>query len=249
MHGPQGGFGEEDRYPMATRSQAVTRTLRNGILNGEYAGGMRMNEIDLATSLGVSRTPIRGALSTLAAEGLLDYTPNSGYAVRSYSSKDIAATYEVRIALEALAARLAAERGFSDEERGQMHRVLSESALLVDEHQWTEETRVRWTDLNEQFHQIIHQAADNPYLVALIRKSRDVPIIAHIRFQWFDAEFLTQAHWDHVEIADAIFNRQPARAEALEREHIYRAGRRLVQQWKKVEAKKSEKASRVRPAA
>ena len=66
-----------------------------------YAGGMRMNEIDLATSLGVSRTPIRGALSTLAAEGLLDYTPNSGYAVRSYSSKDIAATYEVRIALEA----------------------------------------------------------------------------------------------------------------------------------------------------
>ena len=234
---------------MATRSQAVTRTLRNSILNGDYPGGMRMNEIDLATTLGVSRTPIRGALSTLAAEGLLDYTPNSGYVVRSYSSKDIAATYEVRIALEALSARLAAEKGLSDEARGQMHRVLTDSASLVDEHQWTEETRARWTELNEQFHAIIHQAADNPYLVSLIRKSREVPIISHIRFQWFDAEFLSQAYWDHIEIADAIFNRQASRAEALQREHVYRAGRRLVQQWKKVESKKTEKPPRVRPAA
>jgi GntR family transcriptional regulator of vanillate catabolism len=234
---------------MATRSQAVTRTLRNGILTGEYAGGSRMNEIDLATSLGVSRTPIRGALSTLAAEGLLEYTPNSGYVVRSYSSKDIAAIYEVRGSLESLAARLAAEKGLSDEARGLMHRVLSDSARLVDEHQWTEDVRAQWTQLNEQFHAIIHQAADNAYLAATIRKSREVPIIAHIKFQWFEAEYMVRAYWDHVEIADAIFNRQASRAEAIEREHIYQAGRRLVQQWKKIEAKKADKVSRVRPAA
>ncbi|MEJ1161321.1 GntR family transcriptional regulator [Prosthecomicrobium sp. N25] len=234
---------------MATRSQAVTRTLRNGVLSGEYPGGARMNEIDLATSLGVSRTPIRGALSTLAAEGLLDYTPNSGYVVRSYSSKDIAAIYEVRCSLESLSARLAAEKGLTDEARGLMHRVLADSAKLVDEHQWTEEIRTQWTQLNEQFHSIIHQAADNAYLGSLIRKSREVPIIAHIKFQWFEAEYLMRAYQDHVEIADAIFNRQASRAEALQREHVYQAGRRLVQQWKKVEAKKIDKVARTRPAA
>lgn len=235
---------------MSTRSQAVTRTLRDGVLNGDYPGGMRMNEIDLATALGVSRTPIRGALSTLAAEGLLDYTPNSGYVVRSYSSKDIAAIYEVRAALESLAARLAAEKGLSDENRGLMHRVLDESAALVEQHTWTDEVRAAWTSHNDRFHAIVHKAADNAYLDAMIKKSREIPILAYIRFHWFDADFMTRSHRDHVEIADAIVNRQVQRAEALQREHIYQAGRLLVQQWRKVESKKVEKVARGRtPAA
>ncbi len=75
---------------MATRGQSVSIQLREGILNGTYAGGQRLNEADLATEFSVSRTPIRAALSALAADGVLEYTPNAGYAVKSFTAGDIA---------------------------------------------------------------------------------------------------------------------------------------------------------------
>ena len=51
---------------MATRAIQIQNKIREGVLNGDFPGGMRMNEVDLATSLGVSRTPVRNALSTLS---------------------------------------------------------------------------------------------------------------------------------------------------------------------------------------
>ncbi len=51
----------EDKKIMATRGLSVTRTIRESILSGEFGGGARLNEVDLATALGVSRTPIRAA--------------------------------------------------------------------------------------------------------------------------------------------------------------------------------------------
>ncbi|HYZ30859.1 MAG TPA: GntR family transcriptional regulator, partial [Crenalkalicoccus sp.] len=67
----------------ATRSLSVTARLRDGILAGDHAPGEHMHEVRLAERLGVSRTPVRAALQALAAEGLLDYTPNRGYVVRA----------------------------------------------------------------------------------------------------------------------------------------------------------------------
>ena len=137
---------------MTTRSLEVTRRLRDGILDGTYPGGSRMNEIDLAAALGVSRTPIRGALATLGAEGLLDYTPNSGYVVRRYTAADIADIYAVRAVLGGLAARRAAEGGLGDEARGALHRVLDACALLVRSGDWSEAVRAQWEPLNREFH-------------------------------------------------------------------------------------------------
>lgn len=234
---------------MATRGLQILSRLREGVLAGEYTGGMRMNEADLAAALGVSRTPIRNALSTLGAEGLLDYTPNSGYVVRTYTAKDIAGIYEVRATMDGLAARLAAEQGLSDAHRGIIHKIIADGDELVASAAWSEEVRERWVELNHRFHATIAEAANNDYLGGLIRKARDIPLIAQLRFRWFDSEDLLQSQQDHTEIFDALVNGQGGRAQSLAYEHSYRAGRRIVNHWRKHEAKRPERGERPRNAA
>lgn len=229
---------------MATRGLQILSRLRESVLAGEYTGGMRMNEADLAAALGVSRTPIRNALSTLGAEGLLDYTPNSGYVVRSYSSQDIAGIYEVRATMDGLAARIVAEQGLTDTHRGIIHKVIAEGDELVAAARWSDEVRERWMGLNERFHNTVAEAASNDYLAGLIRKARDIPLLSQLRFRWFDNEDLLQSQQDHTEIFDALVNGQSGRAQALAQEHSYRAGRRIVMQWRKLETKRPERVER-----
>src|SRR5690242_21073308 len=94
-------------------SQAVKAQLRlrELILAGELPGGTRIAELALVDRLGMSRTPIRAALMRLEQEGLLEALPGGGYAVRTFSERDVADAIELRGTVEGLAARIAAERG------------------------------------------------------------------------------------------------------------------------------------------
>ena len=90
--------------------------LRELVLDGAFAPGERVPEIELAKRLGVSRTPLRLALSTLAHEGLLEPLPGGGFVVRSFTRADVSDAIELRGVLEGTAARLAAERLESPDE-------------------------------------------------------------------------------------------------------------------------------------
>ena len=96
-----------------TQSVKAQQRLRELILSGHLAAGSRIAELALVERLGMSRTPIRVALMRLGQEGLLDALPGGGYAVRTFSERDVADAIELRGTLEGLAARLAAERGVS----------------------------------------------------------------------------------------------------------------------------------------
>lgn len=229
---------------MATRGVSVTNTLRDALLGGDYPGGTRLNEVDLATQLQVSRTPIRAALSTLAAEGLLEYRPNSGYAVKSYAARDIDGIYTVRATLEGLGARLVAEQGLSDLHRGLIHKVLAESEELLKASEWTDEVRDSWRDLNDRFHNTLIEAANNSHLAMMLRKSRAIPLLNQLKFRWFDLGHLARAHEDHTEIFNAIAAGQGARAEALASEHVHRSGQRIIEHWRKTETRKPAARSR-----
>jgi GntR family transcriptional regulator of vanillate catabolism len=89
----------------------VVVRLREMILAGELPGGARIAELTLVEKLGVSRTPIRAALMRLEQEGLLEALPNGGYAVRTFSERDVSDAIELRGTVEGLLARVAAERG------------------------------------------------------------------------------------------------------------------------------------------
>ncbi|HEY8976635.1 MAG TPA: GntR family transcriptional regulator, partial [Burkholderiaceae bacterium] len=77
-------------------------TLRDRIFDGEIAPGSHLMEISLANELGVSRTPVRGAMARLADEGLLVYLPNKGFQVRRFNAKDVYDAFSVRATLEGM---------------------------------------------------------------------------------------------------------------------------------------------------
>ena len=84
--------------------------LRNRILQQEFEPGFRLVEEDLASQLGVSRTPVREALQSLAIEGLVTDSKTRGYEVASLSAQEIEGALELRRLLECYAARRAAIR-------------------------------------------------------------------------------------------------------------------------------------------
>ena len=101
--------------------ELVFESLREAIIQGKLGPGERLMEIQLAEEMGVSRTPVREAIRKLELEGLVVMIPRKGAYVAGLSLKDIADVFEIRRALEGLAAELASERA-TDEELEQMER-------------------------------------------------------------------------------------------------------------------------------
>ena len=105
--------------------EVVSETLRQAIQDGVLKPGERLMEIPLAEELGVSRTPIREAIRKLELEGFVVMVPRRGTYVANISLKDITQVFEIRSALEELAAGLAAER-ITEEEIETLERMLVE---------------------------------------------------------------------------------------------------------------------------
>src|SRR5476651_2860938 len=88
----------------------VVEHLRNFIVEGLLAPGVKLNERTLCETLGISRTPLREALKVLASEGLIDILPNRGASVSQMSEAEIREMFELMSGLEAFSGELAAER-------------------------------------------------------------------------------------------------------------------------------------------
>ena len=95
---------------MRSLAAQASDALRDLILRGVLAPGQRLNEVELAAALGISRAPLREGMQRLTSEGLLTVVGQRGAFVRTISRDELRELYEVRIALETHAARVAAER-------------------------------------------------------------------------------------------------------------------------------------------
>ena len=104
-------FGElpsGDVLPRSLRDQVFAR-LEEDILSGRYLPGDALTECGIASTLGVSRTPVREAIRQLDQEGLVDFLPNRGAIVKGLSDEDIRDIGEIRTKIEGIAARRAAK--------------------------------------------------------------------------------------------------------------------------------------------
>lgn len=215
--------------PSRTRALSVAETLRNKIFDGEFAPGAHLMEITLANELGVSRTPVRGAMARLADEGLLVYLPNKGFQVRRFNAKDVFDAFSVRANLEGMGCRLIVERGLDRDAHGQLAAMLGEQGKLLQHKEWTAARASLWHDLNLEFHRKLLAMADNRWLIEAVHRSRQLPIIfdSNLRPHHRDESSLIyrreqalHALDEHSRIVDALGQRDASDAEATMREHI-----------------------------
>jgi DNA-binding GntR family transcriptional regulator len=188
-------------------------TIRKMILSGELAPGVRLREVALSEELGMSRTPIREAFRTLAAEGLVDLLPNRSVVVSAPDKSEAADVFTVLGALEALAGQLACRRMTSDqiEILGELQEDLANYYKKKD--------RLSYLEANRLIHQHIVEGADSPSLLLAWRlllpraeRARHVTTLDHARW--------AEAFEEHREIYAAIEKRDESLLKQLLESHF-----------------------------
>ena len=145
----------------------VFNTLREAILKGDLKPGERLMELQLASKLGVSRTPIREAIRMLEQEGLAVTTPRKGAEVAKMTLKDMEDVLEIRDALDELAVRIACQK-ISDEQL----RQLEDMKELFEKSTQTGNVK-KIAEADVTFHDVIYEATGNPKLVTLLNNLRE----------------------------------------------------------------------------
>ena len=201
--------------------EVVYETLREAIRNGSLTPGERLMEIQLAEELGVSRTPVREAIRKLELERFVVMLPRRGTYVANLSLKDINEVFEIRAALDGLAAGLAAER-ITEEELEQMERLLVEIADCIEQH-----NNQKIVEADEAFHDILYRASRNERLVGIICNLRE----QFARFRSVSIKYpgrLQNTLEEHRQLVEAIAQRNPEAAQQKAREHIENAEQTLL---------------------
>ena len=197
----------------------VTERLRQLILVGEYGPRERLIEEQVAERLGVSRTPIRQALTMLEAEGLVEVAPNRGATVCSFSVEDVWEIYDLRAVLEGHAARRAAGR-VEKEELAALWALAEEMEKLSGSFSEHEE-EIRWlVARNQEFHGGIVAAARNWRLEKMLRRTVQIPLVFKAFFWYTPHERIISNHY-HRQILGALESGDGERAEIIMREHVY----------------------------
>ena len=201
---------------MARASDRVYEIVRSGIVDGRYEPGARLREEDLASDIGVSRTPVREALRRLDADGLVDFSPNRGAHVATWSADDIEEIFALRALLEGFGARLAAERAGPDA-AADLRRVAEDMAAAA---KLGDLDRV--AELNQTFHHTILSAAGNMRLVETLARLIEVPLVQRT-FRHYGPDDLQRSLEHHRELVLAIEANDGVWAESVMRSHVLAA--------------------------
>lgn len=209
----------------SSQSERAQLRLREMILAGELPPGERVGEVAIVERLGISRTPIRSALMRLEQEGLLQALPHGGYAVRSFSEREVSDAIELRGTLEGLMARLAAERGANPVLLADADRALDEIDAVLANPQLDESDFSDYVAANRSFHALLAQMVESSVLRRELERVVQLPFASPSAFVVVQAtsprarDMFIVAQSQHRQLLDAIRRREGARAEALAREH------------------------------
>jgi phosphonate utilization transcriptional regulator len=205
-------------HSLATLAQ---QELERRIISGEIEAGAKLNEVDVASALGVSRGPVREAFRALSQAGLVRVEKNRGVFVRQVSLEEASEFYEVRAALEGLIGKLAARRIAIDE-------IEHLRAIVRRMHQLHRTRKAEeYFALNVEFHDVLARAARNNALLAHYRSvvnQLDLYRRATISRSVENIPLSTQ---EHEAIVEAIAARDERKAEQLLTEHVLVSRARL----------------------
>ena len=183
--------------------------------------GERVNEVEIARSLNVSRTPLREALNRLMVEGFLTRAPNRGFIGRPLDAKQVFDLYELRRALEASIAAIACERATDDE-------ILELERFVKSSRDRPEDTRASsLLALDEEFHERVARLTRNDEMVRALKS-----INARIHyFRWIDMQNGRRRYTqqEHLRIVKALKARDAPAVATLVEGHISRRLDRIVE--------------------
>ena len=201
--------------PAPSRSDSTVSALRRQIVRGDFPPGERLAEAAVARRLGVSRVPVREALFTLEREGLVEFSVSGRAFVKDLTPDDFEELYLLRMTLEPLAARLAANAFKADAT------ALEENiAATAKARELSEITR-----LDLEFHELILRASGNSRLLKLWASLRgELELwLGRLHRSNLDntRQTLTQTVDAHREIVNAFRTQKPAACERLLSKHIF----------------------------
>lgn len=210
--------------PRGDNAQTVRATLalRQLVFDGAIQPGERLVELTLVERIGVSRTPLRLALTALEHEGLVASLPGGGFAVRTFSRAEIDDAIELRGILEGTAARFAAERLESPAELEPMHELVTQLDETV--HDTAPEAVLTYVELNEAFHAQLVELAKSEIVGREIARANAFPFASPAALlashaQLSQREILLVAQHQHHALLEALQARHGTRAEEIAREH------------------------------
>lgn len=210
----------------------VVRVLREKIVRGELVGGRPLLQADLASELGVSRTPLREAFRVLENDGLLTmHNNNRTVEVVTFAAAELREMYEIREVVDGLAARLVAARTLTRSETAEARRLLGAlggTAKSADP--------LRRVEAHAAFHSFFLDRSQNRRLrsfIPLVRTSSAalyLPLVERPEAVRLPVDGRALSHRDllegtersHAAILDAVLEQDPSRAESAAREHIAR---------------------------
>jgi DNA-binding GntR family transcriptional regulator len=191
----------------------VVQHIRRFIVEGVLESGKKLNERELCETLGISRTPLREALKVLAAEGLIEISPNRGATVANMSEAELRETFELMSGLEAFAGELAAERITAAElvEIKALHYAMRACRAQND--------LAGYYSRNQAIHDRINEAARNSALretyIAVNRRLQALRFRSNFHTQRWDS-----AIHDHDEMLKALEARDGKRLAEILRQHL-----------------------------
>ena len=198
-------------------------SIRQGLAAGRWSPGSHLRESELASELGISRTPVREALRKLASEQLVSFEPHLGVRVPGWSNNDIEEIFALRVELESYAAGQAARHATPAQvaELRELAGMIEKAAFGGEEPDY-----VGITELNNRFHSLIVASAGNQRLVGLVVQLVEIPLVVRT-FARFDRQELARSVSHHYDLVEAIDGRNADWAVAVMRAHIH-AGRQVM---------------------
>jgi DNA-binding GntR family transcriptional regulator len=202
-----------------TSGERALEVLRELILSAQLAPGSRLGEVELAERLGVSRTPVREALTRLAAEGLVEIVANRGARVATWTVAELEGVFDLRASLEPQLAGFAVPNATESD-------VAELDALarrMVDVGSpGPEQDLDALVPLNRAFHDRLIALAAHPTLATALAAAIHPPIVRR-NFRAYDEASLRRSLGHHLEIVAAVRAGDPAWAQAVMTAHLSNA--------------------------
>ena len=215
---------ESGNLPPSAEERAY-QYLRREILDGTYQPGERLREEALALQVGVSRTPVRGALQRLATEGLVEFRRYVGAVVRVLPPEEIEQVYQFRSVVESLAAELAAQRA-SDADIDRLA-ALCQAMDRIAQREIPDLLEI--ARLNKDFHLTLLAAGGNVFVKRVAENLGDLNFMIRA-YSRFSRSSLMRSMNHHRELVQAIRARNPLWARTIMTAHI-EAGRSANNEW------------------